>query len=284
MATFTNRATLTYNDNTTTSNIVTGEITEALVATKTALTRCYYNESEITYVISLINSGTTPLAGLTVTDNLGAYEFNGTTLTPLTYIDGSISYFINGDQQAAPTVAVDEGLIISGLTLPASSNGIIIYTTEVNEFAPLFNPSSITNTATISGDGLINTVTATETISACTEPRLQITKALSPLVVSDNGQITYTLNILNYGNSPATVADNIIVTDTFNPILSDITVTLDGTVLTAGTDYTYNTTTGEFSTVAGRITVPQATFTQDETTGEYSIVPGSSTLVITGTV
>lgn len=284
MATFTNRATLTYNDNTTTSNIVTGEITEALVVTKTALSRCYYNESEITYVISLINSGTTQLTGLTVTDNLGAYDFNGTTLTPLTYIDGSISYFINGDQQASPTVAIDDGLIISGITLPASSNGIIIYTTEVNEFAPLFNPSSITNTASVSGDGLINTVTATETVSACTEPRLQITKALSPLVVSDNGQITYTLNILNYGNTPASATDNITVTDTFNPILSDITVTLDGIILVAGTDYTYNTTTGEFATIGGRITVPQATFTQDTITGAYSIIPGSATLVITGTV
>ncbi len=284
MATFTNRATLSYNDNTTTSNIVTGEITETLVATKTALRQCYYNESEITYVISLINSGATTLTDLTVIDNLGAYEFNGETLRPLSYVDDSIAYFINGDLQAAPSVDDGSNLVITGITLPPSSSGIIIYTVEVNEYAPLFNPSSITNSATIIGDCLSNTVTATETIMACVEPRLEITKALSPLVVSDNGQITYTLNILNYGNTPATADDNIIVSDTFNPILNPINVTLNGTVLVANTDYTYNVTTGEFATTQGRITVPEATFTQDEETGAYSIVPGSVTLIITGTI
>jgi hypothetical protein len=41
MATFTNQATLTYNDTTTSSNIVTGEILEVLSATKTAVVDRY---------------------------------------------------------------------------------------------------------------------------------------------------------------------------------------------------------------------------------------------------
>lgn len=75
-----------------------------------------------------------------------------------------------------------------------------------------------------------------------------------------------------------------MVTDTFDPILSGLTVTLDGVTLVEGTDYTYNQNSGEFATVAGRITVPAATAVQDSTTGVWSITPGSTTLVVTGTV
>ena len=51
-----------------------------------------------------------------------------------------------------------------------------------------------------------------------------------------------------------------------------------------GTDYTYNETSGEFVTTAGRITVPAAVFTQDATTGIWAINPGVGTLVVTGTI
>ena len=50
MATFYNQATLSYNGNTTTSNITTGELVEILSATKTAVTDTYQSEGRITYV------------------------------------------------------------------------------------------------------------------------------------------------------------------------------------------------------------------------------------------
>lgn len=71
MATFHNQATLSYNGNTTTSNITTGEILEVLSATKTALRDSYTSNDSVTYIISIINSGTTVFTGLNVTDNLG---------------------------------------------------------------------------------------------------------------------------------------------------------------------------------------------------------------------
>lgn len=74
-----------------------------------------------------------------------------------------------------------------------------------------------------------------------------------------------------------------MVTDTFDPRLSDLTVTLNGTALTAPTQYTYDAATGQFATVAGVITVPAATFTQN-TAGAYSVSPGTSTLTISGTI
>lgn len=73
MATFTNQATLSYNGGSTNSNIITGEIVDVLTASKTAVVDTYRTPDKITYVVSLVNTGTLALTNLTLTDNLGAY-------------------------------------------------------------------------------------------------------------------------------------------------------------------------------------------------------------------
>ncbi len=284
MATFTNQATLSYNGITTNSNIVTGEIVEVLSATKTAISTEYESGDRVTYAISLINSGTTALTGLTLTDNLGAYTLGTLTLTPLNYVQDSILYYVNGVLQATPTVTDDLPLTITGITVPANGNALIIYQVETNEFSPLATGSTVTNIATISGAGLTEDVVATETITVVNEAELSITKALTPVTVQENGQITYTFVIENRGNTAATAADLVSVTDTFNPILSDITVTYNGAVWTEGENYTYNEATGVFTTTPGDITVPAATYSQNIATGAYAITPGVSVLTVTGTV
>lgn len=47
-----------------------------------------------------------------------------------------------------------------------------------------------------------------------------------------------------------------MLTDVFDPILRDLTVTLNGTALTEGTQYAYNQATGAFATTVGVLTVP----------------------------
>ena len=284
MAQFTNQAQLSYNNSVTNSNIAVGEILEVLSATKTAVMNDYVRNDDITYIISILNSGTAPFTGLTLTDNLGAYPWNETSLVPLTYVENSARYYVNGILQPAPTVeATEAALVISGLNIPAGGNAIIVYEAEANQFAPLDVEGTITNTATISGIGLSSTITATETVFTEAVPELTITKSVSPVPVSENGILTYTFIIQNSGNTAADVSSNIVITDIFNPILSNLTVTLDGVTLPA-TSYTYNETTGEFATVAGSITVPAATYTQSATEGFYIINPGVTTLTISGTV
>lgn len=284
MAQFTNQAQLSYNNSVTNSNIAVGEILEVLSATKTAVMNDYVRNDDITYVISILNSGTAPFTGLTLTDNLGAYTWNETSLVPLTYVENSARYYVNGILQPAPTVeATEAALVVSGLNIPAGGNAIIVYEAEANQFAPLDVEGTITNTATISGIGLSSTITATETVFTEDVPELTITKSVSPVPVSENGILTYTFIIQNSGNTAADVSSNIVITDIFNPILSNLTVTLDGVTLPA-TSYTYNETTGEFATVAGSITVPAATYTQSATEGFYIINPGVTTLTISGTV
>ncbi len=284
MPTFTNKATLSYNGRTIDSNTVTGNYTETLAVTKTAVNDSYSGGSGITYVVSLINSGVTSFTGLTVTDNLGAYPFNTTeTRYPLTYVDGSLLYYVNGVLQAAPTVDTAQPLTVSGINVPAGGNLLLIYQANVNEFAPLDAASTIVNTVTVTGGGLTEPLVATETVGTLDEPDLTITKALSPTQVVENGAITYTFVIQNNGNTAAVATDNVVVTDVFNPILDITSVTLDGAALAEGVGYTYDATTGEFATVAGVITVPAATYTM-QPDGSYEIVPGFATLTVNGTI
>lgn len=282
MPTFTNKATLSYNGKSIDSNTVIGNITETVSVTKTALVGEYTAGSTLTYVISIVNSGATAVNGLSVEDDLGGYDFGGTTLYPLQYVDGSAAYFVNGTIQPAPTVTVGPPLVIGGINIPANSNAILVYEANITEYAPLGVDDSITNTASVSGS-LVEAISDSETVTTVDEPLLTISKSLTPTEVVENGQLTYTFVIQNVGNTEAVATDNVVVSDTFDPVLSITSVTLDGAPLALGTGYTYNETTGEFSTVAGVITVPAATYSQG-TDGAYTVVPGSVVLTVTGTV
>lgn len=283
MARFTNQAQLRYGNAIANSNIAVGEILEVLSATKTAVRKNYGRNDTITYLVSVINAGNTAFTGLTLTDNLGAYVYNTQTLVPLRYIDGTVKYYSNGTLQAAPAVTAGPPLVISGLTVPANGSILIAYETDVNEYAPLDVEAEIVNTATIRGTG-ITPVTVQETVSAGSEPILTITKSISPVPVTENGTLTYTFLIQNTGNVAVEEAAASVVTDQFNPILSNLTVTFNGMAWAETTNYIYNEDTGLFSTVPGQITVPAATFAQDELTGAWNVTPGVSTLVITGTI
>ena len=283
MATFYNQATLTVGGTVTNSNIASGELVEVLSATKTAVRDTYQVGEDITYAVSILNSGTTPFSGLTVTDDLGAYAVGTATVTPLAYVDGSVRYYINGVLQPAPAVVAGPPLQISGISVPAGGNALILYEAEVNGFAPPTVGGQVVNNVEVSGAG-ITPVTATETVTARDAAVLAVNKSISPAVVTDNSRVTYTLTLQNTGNTAVIATDNAVITDTFNPILTDLAVTFNGTALTEGTDYTYDAATGAFATLPGVITVPAALFVQDGTTGEWTVTPGVSTLAITGTI
>ena len=283
MAQFTNQAAISYNGITVNSNIVTGEITEALRITKNAVTELYRTDDTVTYVIALQNTGASAYTDLTVTDDLGAYPFGGGTVTPLTFTGEDVLYYVDGVLQPAPTVTQGPPLVITGIRVPANGDTILVYRARVNAFAPLGEDATVTNTATASGGGLVETPSDSAVITAGTASRLTILKALSPTTVVDNEEITYTFTIENYGTE-ADESASVILSDTFNPILNTpLTVTLNGAPLVA-TDYTYSEESGAFATLPGVITVPAATYTQDESTGAWSVTPGVTVVTVSGTV
>lgn len=282
MATFQNQASLTYNNSTVNSNIVTGEILEVLSLTKASLNPSYSAGDTVTYVLSVVNSGSAPFTAVSITDNLGAYSFGTNELYPLSYVDGSAVLYIDGIAQPVTATATQSSLVFSGFSIPAGGNALITYQATANGYAPLETGSIIENTATLTASGLTTPVTATAQVDVDSQPNLSITKGVSPDSVPENGRLTYTLTLINTGAEPAQTG--IIVNDTFNPVLTDIAVTYNGTAWAAGTNYTYDETTGLFTTIDGQISVPAASYVQDITTGLWTVTPGVAVIRITGTV
>ncbi len=121
----------------------------------------------------MVNSSSTALTNLTLTDDLGGYTFDNETLYPLRYADGSIRYYVNGTLQTAPTVTAGPPLTITGISIPAGGNALIIYEAQVTSYAPLGQDAAITNTAALTGQGA--DLTAQETISMESRADLTIT-------------------------------------------------------------------------------------------------------------
>ena len=124
---------------------------------------------------------------------------------------------------------------MTGLSVPAGQNATIVYETKVNQYAPLDVDSTITNTATISGTGITN-VTVQEVISSVDSPRLGINKSISPVPVTKMVHLR-TFVITNTGIHP--LSDLAAITDTFNPILSNLSVSFNGTPWVETTNYLY---------------------------------------------
>lgn len=285
MAQFTNQAALTYNGGTVSSNIVTGELTQVVTVTKAVTAGPYRPGDVLTYVVTLRNAGTTALSGLTVTDDLGQYAFNATNLTPLTFTGDAVLYYLNGAPQTAPAVTAGPPLTVTGVSIPAGGDAVLVYRARVNEYAPLGTDGAVNNTVTITGDGLAEAATAAAAVTAADTPQLTILKALNPTTVVENGQITYTFTIENTGPAAVDADAALTLTDTFTPALAaPLTVTLNGETWPQTGNYTYNAATGQFATVAGRLTVPAAAYTQDASTGAWRVTPGVTTVTVTGTI
>lgn len=285
MASFTNQATLRYNGLSVNSNTVTGQMISPVTMTKTAGDDEYAPGDTLSYVISVVNDGSVSCEGLTLTDDLGGYEISGgQTAYPLAYVPDSLHYFINGVPQPAPAVTAESPLTVSGIDVPAGGNAMLVYETTVTAAAPLTAQSEITNTATLSGPGLTAPLEAAATVSAHVGAELSIVKSLYPSTVAANGQISYSFLIQNSGNEAAGPEAAVTVSDLFDPVLSGLSVTLDGQPLALTTDYSYDQSSGQFDTVAGRITVPAATYAQTASTGAWIVSPGEAVLTVTGTV
>ncbi len=286
MATFYNQATLSFLGRVTNSNITEGEIVSGLTLTKTAVSNNYGPGDGIVYAITMINSDTVGKTGVTLTDNLGAFTPSGATgeFVPLTYVDGSVLYYQNGVLQPAPTVTAGPPLTIGGITIPAGGNVIILYEATANSFAPLSARASIINTVDAVGNNLCQDLTDSAEVPTRDEPILSISKAIYPETVTCGEEITYTFIIQNTGNTPVVAIDDLIVSDIFNPPFEAITVELNGAALDEGTSYTYNTETGEFTTIGGAIPVSEATFTRDPVTGIVTTTPGVAVLTVKGIV
>ena len=181
-------------------------------------------------------------------------------------------------------MAAGPPLVFSDITVPAGGDVVLVYQARANAFADPAVGGRIDNTVTVTGDGLSAPITATETVAVTAEPVLSVSKSITPAQVVDNDRVTYTFVIQNSGNQAVVATDDATITDTFDPILTALTVTFNGVTWTQGVQYTYDEATGLFTTVPGQILVPAATYAQDPVTGAYTANPGIATLIVTGTI
>ena len=281
--TFTNQATLTFDGTTVLSNIAVGTIESALTITKEAVEDSYTEGSAITYVVSIINDTQREIRGLTVNDNLGKFEIGCRHVQPLDYVEGSVLYYVDGVLQNDPETDTRDGLKFKDIRVTAHGNTMLIYQATVNAFAPLDEGAQITNTVTV-GRRCGCEASDSETVPVADAASVNITKTISPAVVEEDGEVTYTFSIENTGNTALTAKSGAVITDTFDPRLRDLKAFFNGEQLRKGEEYRYNKATGLFETVEGVVTVAAATFTRDDETAEVTVTPAVSTLVVTGII
>lgn len=265
------------------SNVAEISIESAIGFTKTSVGNTYNDNSILTYILTVTNSSSSDISGSTITDNLGTYAFGTMELTPLNYVSPAV-LLING-QDVSAQLAVDDSvagsLVFTLPTIPAGTTANIIYKAQINDYAPLALDSTIVNTSSFESNSECADTSASATVSVSNSANVSIIKQMCPNPVICGDTITYTIKIYNYGN---TAAENVTLTDDFNPAPANITVSRDGTLL-LGTDYSYDSGTLTVpSATATQLTIPPATFTQDPTTGIISITPSVVEYTITGTI
>ena len=72
MATFFNQASISLGGYVTNSNLTGGEVLDTLGVTKSAISTGYGLSGGTVFAVTLVNSGTTPISAITVSDDLGA--------------------------------------------------------------------------------------------------------------------------------------------------------------------------------------------------------------------
>ena len=287
MATIENFATVSYTSGgiseTKVSNLAEIGLESAISFTKSTLGETYGEDDVITYILSMTNTSASTITNVSITDDLGTFIFGTLELSPLTYTAPALLLIDGQDVSTQLTVDTSTAgsLVFSFPALPAGATANIVYRAAVNEYAPLDVNASVTNTATLTSDSDCADGTATATITAVSAANVSVFKQMSPNPVICGDTVTYTIRIYNYGNI---AAENVVLTDTFNPAPENITVSRDG-VLLIGTDYTYvNGTLTVPSTAQSPVTVPAATFIRDVTTGIVNVTPGMIEYTSTGTI
>lgn len=287
MATIENFATVRYTsggvETVRVSNLAEVELESSALLTKTPLSPVYGEEDTLTYILSIQNTSAGTITNLRVEDNLGTFPFGVTELTPLTYAGNEI-LLINGQNATADLTvdsSVDGALIFTVASLPAGATANIVYNARINEFAPLELDSTIVNTAILSADAECVAGEASATVTAIGGANVSVLKSMSPNPVVCGDTLTYTIRIYNYGNTPA---ENVQLTDVFDPAPENITVTRNGVPFPA-TDFTYeNGVLTLPADTADADTVPAATFTRNPQTGEVTVTPGVVEYIITGRI
>lgn len=249
----------------------------AISGTKTSNNTSFRPNSNITYIITVKNTGTGTLYNVNVTDNLG-----GGTPTVMSFVTGSGRLIIDGTVTTITPTSTSPSLVFAlPNPLQSGETAIITFVTLVSSGSSIQN---VTNEASITANGGSTTgpsvsvdVNPSITLPIENYALVSLYKEVSTDTISVGSPFTYTFSLRNSGNSEAT---NVVITDVLpeNFTISEITVTTGGTTQTLTTsDYTYDSSTRTLTIPTGStvsLTVPAKTGSKD----------GETTVNVTGTI
>lgn len=244
-----------------TSNVATANLLEqfAIVASKNIQNQSFRPGEILSYYITATNTGTDSLFNLTITDDLGGSE------SLLSFVDGSAYLNFNGVVLPIIPTSINPLTFVVSNTFVPGDNVTIDFLVRVNS-AITSDITSITNTSEItanegSSTGTLYTLSPNPSVTVNLEEyaNVSITKSVSTQNITEGIPFSYTLELENSGNLPAT---GVIITDVLPEgfAISSITSTTSGTTTTySSTDYSVDATTNTLTLPTNpdvEITVP----------------------------
>lgn len=225
MSTITNQAfvSFSYNDSTETktnaSNIVTQSTRSkySFSVEKVSTTECFRAGENISYMITVTNTGCECLHNFIVSDNMSGSGY-------LSYVEGSSRIFINGSMHMITPTNLSPLTFDISDSLSKGTSFILQYNALVDEDIST-EVDEITNEVTVtaypccadSGNDYFVTETASATVTKCEYAEVLITKAVSNDYLCCGDDVDYFITLTNIGTVDAT---NVVVTDqlpaTFN--------------------------------------------------------------------
>lgn len=197
----------------------------------------------LSYFITATNTGTDSLFNLTIVDDLG-----GAT-NPLTFVDGSAYLNYNGVISPIIPTSVNPLTFVIPNTFSPSDIATVDFLVRVNSsidesVTEIINTSTITaNEGSTTGPLYTLTPSPSETISRGEYAEVTITKSVSSDTITEGVPFSYTIELENSGNLPAT---GVVITDVLPEgfTINSITSTTNGVTTTfQASDYTYDTST-----------------------------------------
>lgn len=284
MATINNIASVTYSfgrsetasavSNTATTNLIEEY---SISGSKITNNETFRNGENLTYQISVSNDGTSSLYNVTISDDLGGAS------NPLTFLDGSGTYNINGITAGIIPTGVRPLVFVLPSPLASGETATITFVARVNS-ALDSGVDSITNTATITanegstaGTQISVNPNPTVTIARGEFADVTLTKDVSSAQITAGETFSYRITLSNSGNLDAT---GVIVTDTLPEgfTIDSVTSETDGVTTTfSASDYSVDASTNTLTLPSGStlsITVPAA----------RDGVSGTTVVTITGSI
>ena len=239
-----NAATLTYNSGASTSSAASNVVATSLLDSY-SITSAKYSANDsfrpgenITYLVTVTNTGTEPVFAVQITDDLGSG-----TPAPLSYVADSALVIDGGAVTQVVPTSVSPLVIVLPDALASGESVNVLYVAQVSSVIA-DSVQAITNTVQTSArqgsaaGEVIDAEPASVTINREDYAQINITKSVDKAVVASGDTLTYTFTIENSGNIEAT---NVVITDTLPAefTITAISSETNGVVTVYGaTDYT----------------------------------------------